>query len=102
MGGMDRTFLKDMSGTGEYVFAIATVTETWGLPTNKPYQKGYLTDPKKPREQKRYFVVYDPDLRLEKEVCYKMVGRDYDYEKRQEIQLVLGEDPWIEPLSDQD
>ena len=91
-----RTMLTDMSGSSDNVFVIATVTKTWSLPTHKPYQKGYLTDPSKSRDEERYFVVYDPDVRLEEGKTYKLNGIDYAYEPREEIQLFLDNDPFVE------
>ena len=91
--------LTDMSGSGDNVFVIATVTKTWSLSTHKPYQKGYLTDPSKSWGEERYFVMYDPDIRLEEGETYKLNGIDYAFEPREEIQLYLDEDPYVEEWS---
>lgn len=91
-----RTMLTDMDGSGDNVFVIATVTETWSVASHKPYQKGFLTDPSKPHGEKRYFVVYDPDVRLEKGTTYKLNGTDYAYDPLEEIQLKLTKGAYVE------
>ncbi|WP_411963776.1 hypothetical protein [Haloferax sp. YSMS24] len=91
-----RTMLTDMDGSGDNVFVIATVTKTWSLASHKPFQKGFLTDPSKAHEEERYFVVYDPDVRLEEGKTYKLNGTDYAYEPFEEIQLKLNEGAFVE------
>lgn len=91
-----RTMLTDLSGSGDNVFVIATVTKTWDLSTHKPYQKGYLTDPSKSPGEERYFVIHDPDVRLKEGKTYKLNGIDYAYERFEEVQLLLDNDPFVE------
>lgn len=91
-----RTMLTDMDGSGDNVFVIATVTKTWDLASHKPYQKGFLTDPSKSDDEERYFVVYDPDVRLEEGKTYKLNGIDYAFDRYEEIQLLLGEGAYVE------
>jgi hypothetical protein len=91
-----RTMLTEMDGSGDNVFVIATVTSTWDLASHKPYQKGYLTDPSKARDEERYFVVYDSNLKLEAGTTYKLNGIDYAYEPYEQIQLRLDDGAYVE------
>ncbi|WP_276260607.1 hypothetical protein [Haloglomus litoreum] len=91
-----RTRLDEMNGSGDNVFVIATVTHIQDLNSAKPYQKGLLRDGSMSAGDVRPFVVYDPDIRLEKGTRYKMNGFDHPYEPYEEIQLLLGEDAYVE------
>jgi hypothetical protein len=50
----------------------------------------------------RPFVVYDPDIRLEKGDYYVMNGIDYAYDPLEEIQLLIGEDGYINRLNEEE
>lgn len=91
-----RTILTDMDGSGDNVFVIATVTKTWDVASHKPYQKGFRTDPSKARGEKRFVVVFDPNIRLEEWTTYKLNGTDYAYEPLEEIQLKLNKGAYVE------
>lgn len=91
-----RTRLNEMDGSGDNVFVIATVTYIQEVATHKPYQKGLLRDGTLNNDDVRPFVVYDPDIKLEKGTRYKLNGCDYAYDPLEEIQLLLGEDAYVE------
>jgi hypothetical protein len=91
-----RTRLDEMDGSGDNVFVIATVTHIQDLNSYQPYQKGLLRDGSMSHDDVRPFVVYDPDVRLEKGTRYKMNGFDHAYDRYNEIQLLLGEGAYVE------
>lgn len=93
-----RTRLKEMNGSGDNVFVIAIVTHIQELSSHKPYQKGLLRDGTLASSEVRPFVVYDPDIKLEKGTRYKLNGFDHPYEPFDEIQLLLGKDAYVEEL----
>ena len=68
----------------------------------KPYQKGLLWDKSMKRGDVRPFVVYDPDIRLEKGDYYVLNGIDYAYDPLEEIQLLIGEDGYINRLNEEE
>lgn len=94
------TPLKDLSGSGDNVLVKALVTHIQDLDTHCPYQKGLLRDHSLTDDDVRPFVVYDPDVRLDKGKVYILNGRDHAYEKREEIQLLLGENPYVKEIYD--
>lgn len=85
-----------MNGSGDNVFVIATVTHIQELAAHKPYQKGLLRDGTLGSDDVRPFVVYDPDIKLEKGVRYKLNGYDHAYDRYEEIQLLLDEGAYVE------
>ncbi len=91
-----RTSLNELDGSGDNVFVIATVTYIQEVAAHKPYQKGLLRDGTLGNDEVRPFVVYDPDIKLEKGTRYKLNGYDHAYERFEEIQLLLGEDAYVE------
>lgn len=92
------TPLSELSGSDDNVLVKAKVTYIEDLDTHKPYQKGLLYDPSISMDQTRWFVVYDPDVRLEEGGYYLLNGRDYEFERFDQIQIVLGEDPYVKEL----
>lgn len=94
------TTLKELTGSGDNVLIKALVTHITELNTHKPYQKGLLWDDSMKRGDIRPFVVYDPDIQLEKGGFYVMNGIDYAYEPREEIQFLIGEDAYVKRLNE--
>jgi hypothetical protein len=91
-----RTYLTDLTGSGDNVFVVAWVTHIIDLNTHLPYQKGWLGDGSLRSDEKRPFVVYDPDVRLEKGSLYRLNGYDHPYEPFDEIQLRLDKGAFVE------
>lgn len=90
--------LKELDGTGDNVLVLARVTHISDLNTHMPYQKGLLWDKSLNPGDVRPFVVYDPDIRLEKGGYYVLNGRDHAYDPLEEVQLVLGEGAYVRRL----
>lgn len=93
-----RTRLNEMTGSRDNVFVIATVTHIQDVASHKPYQKGLLRDGTLGPDEVRPFVVYDPEITLEKGRLYKLNGTDYPYDRFEEIQLLLGEGAYVEEI----
>lgn len=93
------TQLTDLNGSGDNVLVKARVTYIQDLDTHKPYQKGLLLDWSMSNDEVRPFVVYDPEIRLDKGKVYLLNGTDYEYQSK-EIQLLLGENSYCEEIKD--
>lgn len=90
--------LADVTGQDEYVVVYAWVNHIIDLSSHKPYQKGILGDESTRNKEPRKFVVYDPDLRLEKGNKYRIFGRERTYEPFEEIQIEIGEADHVDVL----
>lgn len=90
-GNWPEKTVAEMEGADEYVVVTAWVNHIEDLNTHKPYQKGILGDSSCWGEPAKKFVVYDPDLKLEKGNLYRIFGRDRTYEKLDEIQLEISD-----------
>lgn len=92
------TPLADLDGSDDNVLVRAAVTYIIDLNAARPFQKGWLYDRSLGPGEKRPFVVYDPDLRLEKGGYYLLNGCDYWYDDLEEIQLLLDQGAYVERL----
>lgn len=90
--------LADLRGTDDYVVVTAWVTHVQDLNAHKPYQKGILGDDSSWNIDARKFVVWDPDLTLEKGNCYRIFGRERTYERFDEIQLQISDADHVDCL----
>ncbi|AWB28461.1 hypothetical protein [Halococcoides cellulosivorans] len=94
--------LDEVEPTGNYIVVYAWVTYIEDLDAHKPYQKGMLGDDSSRGIEPRKFVVYDPDLRLEKGNTYKIFGKERGYEKLDEIQILISDADHVELVHEGD
>lgn len=94
------TDLADLSGSKDNVLVKALVTYIDDVASHVPYQRGLLRDRSMGPNDVRPFVVYDPEIRLEKGKVYILNGTDYPYEPREEIQLLLNEGAYVKEIID--
>lgn len=90
--------LADVTGKDEYIVVNAWVNHIIDLSTHKPFQKGILGDDSTRYKEPRKFVVYDPDLRLEKGKKYRIFGRERTYEPFEEIQIEIRDADHVDVL----
>jgi hypothetical protein len=83
--------VADLEPTGDRVVVYAWVNHIEDLNAHIPYQKGILGDDSAWGIEPRKFVVFDPDLRLEKGNKYRIFGRERYYDKLDEIQLEISD-----------
>lgn len=83
--------LAEVEGGDEFVVVTAWVNHLEEINSHKPYQKGILGDDSSWSIEPRKFVVYDPDLRLEKGNLYRIFGKERTYEKLEEIQIQIND-----------
>lgn len=83
--------VADLEPTGDRVVVYAWVNHIEDLDNHIPYQKGILGDDSARGIEPRKFVVYDPDLQLEKGNKYRIFGKERRYEKLDEIQLEISD-----------
>lgn len=94
------TDLADLSGSKDNVLVKALVTYIDEIDSHVPYQRGLLRDRSMGPEDVRPFVIYDPDIKLEKGTVYILNGTDYPYEPREEIQLLLNDGAYVKAIHD--
>lgn len=94
--------VAELEGKEDLVRVEAFVNHIEDVPRHKPYQKGILGDDSSWGIEPRKFVVWDPDLQLEKGNKYRIFGKDSVFEPLNEIRIEIQDADHVDLLYEGD